>query len=447
MGDEFHANTYTTNDQVFSSVTALNDGGFVVTWSSDGQDGSGYGIYGQRYAADGTPVGSEFRVNQITSGNQFAETFYGSETLATLADGHLVQVWAGNGPEEVFFRLIDVPSANTAPTLAVANALTSLAEGSYANHVKVADITITDDGAGTNNLTLSGNDAALFEIVGKELFLRAGTVLDFEGGNTTLDVIVQVDDAAVPGSPDDSETLSISVTDVAENAAPILALESAVLSLSEGSYASRVKVADITITDDGAGTNNLTLSGNDAALFEVFDGDLYLKAGTVLDFEGATPRSTSPWRWTIRRWAGTPDDSEALVVTVQDVAAETINGTSRADTLTGTIEADVINGLAGNDNLQGLGGNDTLDGGSGRDTMAGGTGNDIYVVDGSTDVVSEKANEGVDTVQSSVSYTLAANVENLTLTGMQKIRRHRQRCKQHHYRQRCQQHPGWACRE
>ena len=47
-----------------------------------------------------------------------------------------------------------------------------------------------------------------------------------------------------------------------------------------------MKVADITITDDGAGTNNLTLSGNDAALFEVFDGDLYLKAGTVLDFEG-----------------------------------------------------------------------------------------------------------------------------------------------------------------
>ena len=421
MGDEFRANTYTTNAQVFSSVTALNDGGFVVTWSSDGQDGSGYGIYGQRYAADGTPVGSEFRVNQITAGNQFAETFYGSETVATLADGHLVQVWAGNGPEEVFFRLIDVPSANTAPTLAVANALTSLAEGSYANHVKVADITITDDGAGTNNLTLSGNDAALFEIVGKELFLRAGTVLDFEGGNTTLDVIVQVDDAAVPGSPDDSETLSISVTDVAENGAPILALESAVLSLSEGTYASRVKVADITITDDVAGTNNLTLSGDDAALFEVFDGDLYLKAGTVLDFEGGNPTLDVTVEVDDPAVAGSPDDTEALVVTVQDVAGETINGTSRADTLTGTIEADVINGLAGNDNLQGLGGNDTLDGGSGRDTMAGGTGNDIYVVDGSTDVVSEKANEGVDTVQSSVSYTIGANVENLALTGTQKI--------------------------
>ena len=48
-------------------MAALADGGFVVTWTSDGQDGSGYGIYGQRYAADGTAVGSEFRVNQITA--------------------------------------------------------------------------------------------------------------------------------------------------------------------------------------------------------------------------------------------------------------------------------------------------------------------------------------------------------------------------------------------
>ena len=62
-GTDTQVNTYTSGDQIYSSVTALNDGGFVVTWSSDGQDGSGYGIYGQRYAADGSPVGSEFRVN------------------------------------------------------------------------------------------------------------------------------------------------------------------------------------------------------------------------------------------------------------------------------------------------------------------------------------------------------------------------------------------------
>ena len=46
--------------------------------------------------------------------------------------------------------------------------------------------------------------------------------------------------------------------------------------------------------------------------------------------------------------------------------------------------------------------------------MLGGTGNDTFVVDSAGDVVTESANEGTDTIQSSVSYTLGANVENLT---------------------------------
>lgn len=63
------------------------------------------------------------------------------------------------------------------------------------------------------------------------------------------------------------------------------------------------------------------------------------------------------------------------------------------------------------------GGNDILDGGIGVDTMAGGIGNDIYVVDDINDVILEAINEGTDTVQSSISYQLKDNFENLTLTG------------------------------
>jgi RTX calcium-binding nonapeptide repeat (4 copies) len=91
-------------------------------------------------------------------------------------------------------------------------------------------------------------------------------------------------------------------------------------------------------------------------------------------------------------------------------------GTLGADTLTGTAGVDVLEGGAGNDTLDGSTGNDTLIGGAGIDAMAGGADNDTYFVDNSGDVVTENANEGIDTVQSSVDYTLSANVENLTLT-------------------------------
>lgn len=103
-----------------------------------------------------------------------------------------------------------------------------------------------------------------------------------------------------------------------------------------------------------------------------------------------------------------------VVVTVQNL---TLNGTANADTLVGGAGDDTLNGLAGNDTLTGGAGNDTLNGGAGNDTMAGGLGNDTYVVDSTSDVVTEAANEGIDLVQSSVTYTLSANVENLTLTA------------------------------
>ena len=92
-------------------------------------------------------------------------------------------------------------------------------------------------------------------------------------------------------------------------------------------------------------------------------------------------------------------------------------GTSGNDTLAGTWDDDLLYGYGGNDRLSGLGGNDTLDGGSGNDTMLGGAGDDTYIVGSVGDVVTENSNEGSDTVQSSITCALVANVENLILTG------------------------------
>ncbi|MDO9266415.1 MAG: cadherin-like domain-containing protein, partial [Sulfurimonas sp.] len=108
---------------------------------------------------------------------------------------------------------------NDAPTVVLSNTIITLSEGTYSERTKVADITIMDDGLGTNILALTGDDAAMFEIVGNELFLRAGTVLDYESANKVLDVNVTVDDITIGSTPDNSAPLTINVSNV--NEAPV----------------------------------------------------------------------------------------------------------------------------------------------------------------------------------------------------------------------------------
>jgi len=100
------------------------------------------------------------------------------------------------------------------------------------------------------------------------------------------------------------------------------------------------------------------------------------------------------------------DNLEKLVL----LGSTAIHGTGNAldNTLTGN---------TGNNTLGGGAGNDTLIGNGGTDTLTGGTGDDTYHVDSADDVVTENAAEGLDTVVSNLSWTLANHLENLTLTG------------------------------
>jgi Ca2+-binding RTX toxin-like protein len=105
------------------------------------------------------------------------------------------------------------------------------------------------------------------------------------------------------------------------------------------------------------------------------------------------------------------------IVQSGDGGDNTLDGGSLADTLSGGSGNDHVNGGGGADTLNGDDGNDIIDGGTGADAMAGGTGNDTYYVDNSGDTVTENGAEGYDTVHSTLSYTLGANLEQLVLDG------------------------------
>ena len=94
QGGEFLVNTYTTNDQRYSAVAMNADGDFVITWSSNGQDGSNWGVYAQRYNSAGVAQGSEFRVNTSTTDEQR------QPAIAMDDAGNFIIVWASKHPHD-----------------------------------------------------------------------------------------------------------------------------------------------------------------------------------------------------------------------------------------------------------------------------------------------------------------------------------------------------------
>jgi YD repeat-containing protein len=84
---------------------------------------------------------------------------------------------------------------------------------------------------------------------------------------------------------------------------------------------------------------------------------------------------------------------------------------------TGNAQNNVLTGNGGNNKLTGGAGNDFLNGAGGADTLVGGSGDDVYMVENDKDIITENVGEGIDTVRSSINFTLGANVENLVLTG------------------------------
>ncbi|MCA9146295.1 MAG: hypothetical protein KDB05_26100 [Planctomycetales bacterium] len=235
-----------------------------------------------------------------------------------------------NLPTDAVDGIITIPATNSPPTLTLTNTVTTLPESqSTANRIRVADITINDDGQGTNNLSLAGADQALFEIDANQLFIRASTVLDATA-NPVLDVTVRVDDPAIgaPGTIEGSKALAITIT-----ARPTLSIAAANADKNEGNTGQTAFTFTVTRggNTSGATSVDFAVTGNTANAAD-FVGNV-LPSGQVQFNVNETTKTI-----TVNVASDTtPEPDERFVVTLSNpsggatITAATANGIIRND--------------------------------------------------------------------------------------------------------------------
>lgn len=272
-------------------------------------------------------------------------------------------------------------------------------------------------GANVENLTLTGS--AVINGTGNTLNNvlvgnTANNILTGDAGNDTLDGGTG-NDTMVGGTGDDTYVVNVATDVVTENAGEGTDTINSAVTLTLGS-----NVENLTLTGSSGNSatgNSLanTLTGNSGA--NTLNGGT--GADTMVGGSGNDTYVVDDPGDVVTELAGQGTDSvqTALAYTLgSEVENLTLTG-SAGVAGTGNALNNTLTGNSGNNLLTGLAGNDTLNGGAGSDAMTGGTGDDIYVVDVAGDSVTELTDEGTDTVQTALTYTLGANVENLTLTG------------------------------
>ncbi len=292
---------------------------------------------------------------------------------------------------------------------------------SLASLSNVENLTLTGTAAinGTGDIqnnVITGNSAANILEGGDGIDTMMGGL-----GNDTY-VVDTLSDVITENAGEGTDTVQSSIT---YSLASLSNVENVVLT----------GISNIDATDNGldnvltgnSGNNNLIAGvGNDtlnggAGIDTMMGGvgdDTYIVDGTSDVFTENTGEGSDTVQIgynndtgiTVNLAAGTGIFTNIESITLNNTGLFNLTGDGSNNALTGNASANILNGGSGND---------TLNGGVGIDTLIGGVGNDTYIVDTTTDVITENGNEGTDTVQSSITYSLASlsNVENLTLTG------------------------------
>jgi len=294
---------------------------------------------------------------------------------------------------------------NDAPTALDLSATTT--PENNAPGAAVATLSATDADAGdtfTYALIAGDGDAdnAAFSIVGDQLVLTGSA--DFEA-QSSYTIRLQVTDAA---GATFARTATIAVTNVQEGSSGGVQIAGYT---TTGTTATLTAANDLVDPDGivGAIAYSWQLAATGAVL------------GTGPSFTAGGAAVTGPVQL-----VGIYTDTLGETMTRTAAESALIGRASAADNLTGGAGPSIIVGLgrvdsltggAAADTIDGGDGSDTIDGGGGADLLIGGFGSDRYRVDNIADTIVEIAGQGLDVVEASVSFTLAANVETLILTG------------------------------
>jgi len=255
QGSEFRVNTYTTTQQRYSAVAMDDNGDFIVTWSSLGQDGNLEGIYAQRYNAAAVAQGSEFRVNTYTTNNQFYST------VAMDNDGNFVVTWSSFGQDGSSDGVYAQRFGSNLPNLppVINNQTFAVAENRPIGHV-VGTVVATDPDPG-QSLTYAitaGNTGNVFAInANTGQITVASPTLNFEGVNP-YNLTVQVTDNGAPTSSS-SATVTVNITNL--NEAPTF-LAPTTFTISENRPVGQF-VGDVNTSDPEGNTVTYSIIGGD----------------------------------------------------------------------------------------------------------------------------------------------------------------------------------------
>jgi hypothetical protein len=216
IGGEFIVNAQGVNTQNDPVVTNLPDGGFMVAWVSFDplQDGSGLAVKARVFDANGAPIGSEFLVNTLASGNQSLPE------LVTLADGRVVAAWTSdNGDGSGFAVRAQIFAPNSAPVITSNGAGSAASASAAENQTSVGTVSATDVG-GPSAVTYSimgGADAARFSINATTGVLSFVSAPNFEAPNdANSDGQYEITVRASDGELSDIQAITVTVANVNE---------------------------------------------------------------------------------------------------------------------------------------------------------------------------------------------------------------------------------------